>query len=57
VECVTPLKKRKTTRPVANCSLRKGSFMEWELILVPQLVAIFVMLLLFHIDNIGRQQW
>jgi hypothetical protein len=30
--------------------------MGWELIFVPYLVAIFVVLLLFHFDNIGRQQ-
>jgi hypothetical protein len=31
--------------------------MGWELIFVPNLVVIFVVLLLFHVDNIGRQQW
>jgi hypothetical protein len=40
-----------------TASLRKGSFMGWELIFVPEIVAIFVVLLLFHVDNIGRQQW
>ena len=30
--------------------------MGWELIFVPDIVAIFVVLLLFHVDNIGRQQ-
>jgi hypothetical protein len=29
--------------------------MGWELIFVPNIVAIFVVLVLFHVDNIGRQ--